>query len=130
MARHGLKVIIIHFTFFWVAFCTVPSGFPQDVSIDSTTSQSVEISWSPPLLEERNGNISSYTITVSRQGSDSLIQLTSVTTSITVNMLNPFTTYTVTVTASTSIGVGPPSSLLSFRTAEDGKDACANLLTN
>ena len=96
-------------------------------------SRSVEIAWNPPLLEERNGNITSYSITISRQGSDSLIQLTSPITSITVSMLNPFTTYTVTVTASTSIGVGPPSTLLNFRTAEDGTmwmhvDACAYLL--
>ena len=103
---------------------TVPSGFPQDVSIDSTTSQSVEISWSPPLLEERNGIITSYTVTVSRQGTDSQIQLTSATTSISVSMLNPFTTYMVTVAASTTIGVGPPSTQLTFRTAEDGKGAC------
>ena len=102
---------------------TVPSGFPQDISIDSTSSQSAEISWSLPLLEERNGIITSYTVTVSRQGSGSQILLTSATTSISVNMLNPFTTYTVTVTASTSIGVGPPSTQLSFRTAEDGKIA-------
>ena len=39
-------------------------------------------------------------------------------------MLNPFTTYTVTVTASTTIGVGPPSTQLTFRTDEDGEDAC------
>ena len=103
---------------------TVPSGFPQDVSIDSIKSQRVEISWSPPLLEERNGIITSYTVTVSRQGSDSSIQLTSPTTSISVSMLNPFTSYTITVAALTSIGVGPPSTLLNFRTAEDGKGAC------
>ena len=109
---------------FILIYNTVPSGFPQDVSVDSITSQSVEISWSPPLLEERNGNITSYTVTVSRQGSDLPIQLTSPTTSISVSMLNPFTSYTVTVAALTSIGMGPPSTLLTFRTAEDGKGAC------
>jgi hypothetical protein len=116
---HGLKIMSIGFYTH-----TVPSGFPQDVSVDSTTSQSVEISWSHPLLEERNGIVTSYSVTVSRQGSDSLIQLTSPTTSISVSLLNPFTTYIVTVAAFTSIGVGPPSTLLTFRTAEDGKGAC------
>ena len=110
--------------FILIIYNTVPSGFPQDVSVDSATSQSVDISWSPPLLEERNGIITSYTVTVSRQGSDSPIQIASPTTSISVSMLNPFTSYTVTVAALTSIGVGPPSTLLTFRTAEDGKGAC------
>lgn len=100
---------------------TAPSGYPQDVSIDTTSSQSAVISWNPPLLEERNGIITSYSITIHRQGTDSQRQLTSLTTMISVSMLSPFTTYTVTVAASTTIDVGPPSTQLTFRTDEDGE---------
>ena len=35
-------------------------------------------------------------------------------------MLNPFTNYVVTVSASTSVGFGPQSSQLTFTTDEDG----------
>lgn len=99
---------------------TAPSGFPRDVSVVSISSQSAEVSWNPPLQEERNGIIVGYIVTVSRQGMDTQLQLTSTTTTITLNMLNPFTTYTITVTTSTAVGVGPPSTQLSFTTAEDG----------
>ena len=98
-----------------------PSGFPQDVSVDSISSRSAEISWNPPLQEERNGIIISYIVTISEQGTDTQLQLTFTTTIVTLNMLNPFTTYSVAVSASTAVGVGPPTAQLSFITAEDGK---------
>ena len=97
-----------------------PTGFPQEVSVGIVSSQSVELSWSAPLLEERNGIIDSYVITLTRHGRDSQLQLMSTTTTITLNSLVAFTSYFVTVAAVTSAGLGPPSSQLSFTTAEDG----------
>lgn len=97
-----------------------PSGFPQEVSVGSISSQGAELSWNPPLLEERNGIITGYAVTVGRYDTESQLQLASTLTAITLSMLDPFTVYTVAIAASTTIGVGPQSTQLSFRTAEDG----------
>ena len=101
---------------------TAPTGFPQDVSVDSVSSKSAELSWSPPLPEERNGIISGYIITVTRRGTDSQLQIMSTTTNITLNRLIAFTSYLVTVATATSAGLGPPSSQLTFTTDEDGNE--------
>ena len=92
------------------------------MSADRSLSQVVDLLWAPPLEEERNGIIINYVVVFNERGADSQVQLTSTTTNITLNMLNPFTAYTVTVSASTIVGVGPPSPQFSFTTAEDGKD--------
>ena len=84
------------------------------------TSQSVELSWSAPPPEERNGIITGYVATLIRRDSGSQYQLTSPTTSTTFTTLTPFTSYTVTVAASTAIGLGPQSTQLNFITDEDG----------
>ena len=97
-----------------------PSGFPQGVSVSTVSSASVELSWTPPLPDERNGIITGYWATLTRRGTGSQVQLFTSSTSIVFSMLNPFTSYVVTVSASTSVGVGPQSSQLTFSTAEDG----------
>lgn len=99
---------------------TAPSGFPRGVSISAISSASVELSWTPPLPDERNGIITGYWATLTRRGTGLQVQLFSSTTSIVFSMLNPFTSYVMTVSASTSVGLGPQSSQLTFTTAEDG----------
>ena len=107
-------------------FCTNigPSGFPKDVAVDRISSVGAELSWNPPLPEERNGIITSYLIIVTRQATGYQSQYTSTTTNFNLNMLDPFTAYTVTVAASTIIGSGPQSTQLSFTTVVDGNDIC------
>ena len=99
---------------------TAPSGFPQDISVGGITSRGAELSWNPPLQEERNGIITGYVIAISRRGTDSQYMITSTNNSISLSMLKPYTTYTATVAAMTSVALGPPSTQLSFTTAEDG----------
>ena len=100
-------------------FIVVPIGYPQEVSVHRITSQSAELSWNPPLPEERNGILTSYIVTVTRQGSDIQLQLMSVATNITISMLDSFTTYFAAVAASTSIGIGPPTTQFSFTIIKD-----------
>lgn len=114
----NLLVISAHCTLY--NYSAAPSGFPRGVSISTITSESVELLWSPPLLDERNGIITGYWATLTRCDTGSQIQLLSLTTSIIFNMLNPFTSYSVTISASTAIGLGPQSTQLTFSTAEDG----------
>ena len=89
--------------------------------IDS--SRSVTFSWLAPLASEQNGVIISYTLNITETGSGQTIQrsVLSSQTSVTVNSLLPFTTYSCSIAASTSIGMGPFSTLLTVVTPEDGK---------
>ena len=80
----------------------------------------MELFWSPPPQDERNGIITSYLATLTRRDTGSQLQLTSSMTTITFSMLSPFTSYTVRIAASTTISYGPQSTQLSFTTATDG----------
>lgn len=98
----------------------MPSGFPQSVSVSTISSRAVELSWNPPSEDERNGIITGYLATLTRRDTGSQTQLFSSTTSISFSMLNPFTSYTVTIAASTVVGFGPQSTQFRFTTSEDG----------
>ena len=126
--ENGESIIIIIQVILAITNCllfyiaTAPSGFPQDVSVGSISSRNAELSWNPLLQEERNGVITGYVIVISRHGTESQSVLTSFNNTIGLDTLNPYTAYTVTVAATTSVGVGPPSTQLRFMTAEDGKE--------
>ena len=88
--------------------------------MSTISSETVQLQWSPPVLEEQNGVITGYSVTVTRRDTGSQSQLLSTSTNITITMLDPFTSYVVTVSAATSVGYGPQSTQLSFTTDEDG----------
>ena len=79
-------------------------------------------SWSPLHESDRNGIITEYTIGISAVETEEEIQLhlNSTTTSVTVTTLRPYTTYLCIIAASTSVGMGPFSTILSILTLEDG----------
>ena len=99
----------------------MPTGYPQSFSVSATSSRSALLTWDPPEAPERNGIVLEYTINVSAVETGEEFQLTSVTTSITVTSLRPYTTYQCVISASTSVGMGPFSTLFTVRTPEDGK---------
>ena len=93
---------------------TAPSGPPQNLmlTVDET---SLTASWEPPLPEERNGVISSYTLNCSG-GSEILeLRLNPIST-ITLYDLGPNTQYMCEVAAWTSAGMGPFTDLISITT--------------
>ncbi|XP_030368034.1 receptor-type tyrosine-protein phosphatase delta isoform X29 [Strigops habroptila] len=97
----------------------VPSGFPQNLHSESSTSTSVQLTWQMPLLAERNGVITKYTIlyrdiNVAYQPVELLI--VPADTTMTLSGLKPDTTYDVKVRAHTSKGPGPYSPSVQFRT--------------
>ena len=59
-------------------------------------------------------------MTYSATNSDTVDSVFSAFNNTVITYLNPFTTYTITVAAVTSAGIGPYSSLLSFVTDEAG----------
>ena len=84
------------------------------------TSRSAVLTWDPPPAEDQNGIIVSYVINVTEADSGVSFQLFSRNTSLSVSSLLPFTSYNFLIAASTSIGVGPFSRLLTLQTPEDG----------
>ena len=99
----------------------VPRGVPQNFVAMATSSRSAVFSWDQPLPEEQNGIITGYDIHITVAETGESIQLSSDSTSLTVDTLSPFTTYQSIIAARTSVGVGPFSSTLSLSTPEDGK---------
>ena len=101
---------------------TVPSGYPQNFSVSSESSHSALFIWTPPHESDRNGIITEYTINISavETGEELQLQLNSSTTSVTVTTLTPYTTHFCIIAASTSVGIGPFSTIISFLTPEDG----------
>ena len=70
-------------------------------------------------MEDRNGIITQYTVTLSSEGINILTTTTS-DTSLRLDSLSPFTSYTCAIAAETEIGVGPFSPEVTVVTAEDG----------
>ncbi|CAM5136593.1 unnamed protein product [Eretmochelys imbricata] len=94
----------------------LPSGFPQNLRVVGLTTSTTEVAWDPPVLAERNGRITNYTVMY--RDINSQQELTNVTkdTSIMLTNLRPDTTYDIKVRASTSKGVGPLSPSIQSRT--------------
>lgn len=96
----------------------MPSGPPRNLIALPISSTSIVLTWDPPLLHERNGIITNYTIILMVDGI-STVFTTNVTT-LTAVGLHPFTTYIFNVLAFTNIGTGPSSPMVTETTLEDG----------
>ncbi|XP_065117105.1 Down syndrome cell adhesion molecule a isoform X1 [Paramisgurnus dabryanus] len=103
-----------------------PEGPPQDVTLEAITSQSIKVTWKPPLKHLQNGVIRGYQVCHrehSLNGSHQFIcisiEATGDTESLSLNNLKKFTEYEVVVQASNSAGPGPASSEVRATTMED-----------
>ncbi|XP_031751396.1 receptor-type tyrosine-protein phosphatase delta isoform X25 [Xenopus tropicalis] len=96
-----------------------PSGFPQNIHCDSTSSTSVLITWQHPNLEERNGLLTKYTLMyrdINLPHYPIEVPIVPADTTVTLTGLKPDTTYDVKLRAHTSKGPGPFSPSVQFRT--------------
>ena len=107
--------------FLLCASSTAPSSPPINVGVSNLTSSSLNATWEPPLPASRNGVIIGYFINVTVIEDSITIQLVSSTTSLVVNSLEPFTSYTIAVAAQTTVATGPYSQAVSVMTMEDGE---------
>ena len=73
------------------------------------------------MAADRNGAITGYFVNVTNVESGITIQLFTSSTTLIVDSLEPFTVYTITIAAQTTVGAGPYSIGLSTMTMEDGK---------
>ncbi|XP_043917020.1 receptor-type tyrosine-protein phosphatase delta [Protopterus annectens] len=97
----------------------VPSGFPQHIRADGTTSSSVQLIWQPPVLAEQNGIIIKYTLLyrdINNPNNPIEISIVPPETSMMLSGLKADTTYDIKVRACTSKGPGPYSPSVQFRT--------------
>ena len=80
----------------------------------------IQINWSLPLPEERNGIIEMYVVNMTAAETGQHIQLTTNNTTITAEGLHPYFKYHISVAAVT-IAIGPYSEIYSLQTPQDGK---------
>ena len=102
-------------------FCTVPSGAPQMLMVTGTGVTNISLMWQQPLLTDRNGIILGFVVQLSSVSGRDTRELTTAYTNITVASLTPYTLYECVVAAYTSVGTGPPSSIIFARTEPTSK---------
>lgn len=96
-----------------------PGGYPQIDEGSNVTCCSVQLSWSPPVLAERNGVITEYTLAYKEAGTAGApreLRLPPSMSSYVLNSLNPNSAYDVKIRAHTSVGPGPYSPPIQYRT--------------
>ncbi|XP_032428130.1 receptor-type tyrosine-protein phosphatase S isoform X4 [Xiphophorus hellerii] len=96
-----------------------PGGYPQINEGSMVTCCSVQLSWSPPVLAERNGVITEYTLAYKEAGTREApqeLRLPPHQSSFELNSLKPNSAYDVKIRAHTSIGPGPYSPPIQYRT--------------
>ncbi|XP_072219425.1 receptor-type tyrosine-protein phosphatase F isoform X2 [Leuresthes tenuis] len=94
----------------------VPSGFPTNLQVTGLTQSSTQLTWEPPLLPERNGKIIYYVVVYRDINSQQNSTNRTADTHMTIQGLNPDTTYDIRVQAFTNKGGGPLSPSIQSRT--------------
>ncbi|XP_050925866.1 receptor-type tyrosine-protein phosphatase F isoform X7 [Lates calcarifer] len=94
----------------------VPLGYPFNLQVTGLTQSSTQLTWDPPLLAERNGKIIYYMVVYRDINSQQNSTNRTADTHMTIQGLNPDTTYDIRVQAFTSKGGGPLSPSIQSRT--------------
>lgn len=77
--------------------------------------------WDPPPLEQQNGPIVNYSVSVMRVGNGDVFEWDANNTTVIIDSLIPYTLYEWRVAAQTIAGTGPYSSPVTEQTLPDGK---------
>lgn len=96
---------------------------PNNVMATASSSTSINVTWSAPSIS--NGNITSYTVTfyetnIGSSSSNFIRTVTADTFSLHLLNLAIFTSYTISVQAST-VAPSSPSTLVTVETLQDGE---------
>ncbi|XP_015249147.1 PREDICTED: receptor-type tyrosine-protein phosphatase delta isoform X20 [Cyprinodon variegatus] len=97
----------------------VPSGYPQNIKAEGASTSTVQVSWQPVLLAERNGQIVKYALQykdINSPRSPSELFITAPESTVLLDGLRADTTYDIKMCAFTSKGSGPYSPSVQFRT--------------
>lgn len=98
----------------------VPSQPPTNFAVSVLYSSSIFLSWNAPPIQNQNGLITLYHLNLTSLINGYSIFYTSYNTTIQINGLSAYTTYSCMVAAETSIGRGPYTTVITFTTMEDG----------
>ncbi|XP_068443362.1 receptor-type tyrosine-protein phosphatase delta-like isoform X23 [Clinocottus analis] len=97
----------------------VPSGYPQSITAEGATTSTIQVSWQPVLLAERNGQIVKYALQykdINSPRSPSELFITAPESTVILDGLKADTTYDIKMCAFTSKGSGSYSPSVQFRT--------------
>ena len=100
---------------------TAPSAAPENATASSLTSSSFFLDWDPPPIEQQNGVIRNYTVSVELLGNATAYNITTNDTEYSFTTLLPFYTYRITVAAVSEPGMGPASPAIDVVLPESGK---------
>ena len=104
-----------------ISLHTVPSGLPENITTIATDSRTLVVMWTPPPEDLQNGIIVDYTVNIAvTETGESFQRTTDGNTTLILTGLHPYYTYSITVAASTSIGIGPYTVVYFIRMPEDG----------
>ncbi len=97
-----------------------PSIAPENVSLITVSSTSIQVSWTPPPVANRNGIVIEYRINLVEVDTGRHQSYVSPTPNFIVQSLHPYYTYRVNVSAHT-VETGPFSAVQEIQTPEDSK---------
>ncbi|XP_062412597.1 protein tyrosine phosphatase receptor type Fa isoform X3 [Sardina pilchardus] len=104
----------------------VPGSYPQNLSVVGLTTTATSLAWEPPALAERNGRIVQYVVVYRDINSQQNRTNSTANTTLTIQGLQPDTTYDIRVRAFTSKGGGPLSPSIQSRTMSTSVPEFAN----
>ena len=107
---------------------SVPSAPAQAVNVTIVSFEEVTIEWQAPNQADQNGIITGYLVNITLVSTGMSFTRSSTSTSLTLNGLQPFTSYTCHVAAQTQVGPGPFSMPITFLTDETGKSPLARFM--
>ncbi len=96
-----------------------PSAPPTNLSISILDSFSIEVTWLPPAIEDRNGVIRHYKIVIYDEIRDDPSESIEESSPAIVHYLHPFYQYELKV-ATVTVETGPFSDFISWMMPEDG----------
>ena len=106
----------------------MPSEVPLNLTVNALSGFMLECSWNPPSPQHWNGEILRYVVNVSltARGETQVITngelrtLSTAATNLTIGSLHPYYTYSFSVAAENSVGVGPVA-MTTIMMPEEGK---------
>ena len=102
-------------------YVIVPSGPVTNLMVEVPSSDTLVLQWDLPEAEDQNGIIISYVVEINATETGETFQLMSALPTLTIDTLQPFTTYLCRIAARTMIGTGPYSIIITATTLQDGK---------
>ena len=101
-------------------FIAAPNTSPGDFGVTVLSSTTLELSWTPPSTEDRNGVIREYRVNITEVETARLLTYSTAMSSIRLQSLHPFYTYRCSVSAFT-VATGPFSDISEVMMPQDGK---------